>query len=78
MREEILAAVQVRPITVGVAQSAGEALAHRALVRKGPSVVDAIVVAFAAMHGGVVYTGDVGDLSLLRDACFPGVRVLAI
>ncbi|HEY8080291.1 MAG TPA: hypothetical protein VIF62_39445 [Labilithrix sp.] len=49
----------------------GEALT--AIARATP--IDAIVMAFAASRGDVVYTGDVGDLDRLR-RYFPSVRVL--
>ena len=56
-----------------LARVAGEALARV----KSASLVDAIVMATAALRGGVVYTGDVDDLERLRDP-FPSVRVLSI
>lgn len=75
-RDDLLSAVSIQDVPLRVAQAAGEALAM--LGARGPSVVDAIVMAYAAQRGGVVYTSDVDDLGLLRDTCFPGVRVLAI
>jgi predicted nucleic acid-binding protein len=75
-RDEVLALLDVEDVPLTIAKAAGEALV--AINHRGPSVVDAIVMAFAAVKGGVVYTSDVDDLGLLRDVCFPGVRVLAI
>jgi len=75
-RDEVLAMLTVADIPLNVARAAGEALAE--LDREGPSVVDALVMAFAASNGGIVYTSDVDDLALLRDVCFPSVRVLGI
>jgi hypothetical protein len=58
---------------------AGEALASVPATRRrrGPGVVDAIVMASAASRGDVVYTTDVDDLESLQ-AFFPGVRVLSV
>ena len=71
VRERILDAVNVEPLTLAVAKSAGEALA------KVPrsTAIDAIVMAFAAARGDAVFTGDTDDLERLR-AFFPSVRVL--
>jgi predicted nucleic acid-binding protein len=77
-RERILKLVDVEPLTMQIARAAGEALARLPDRPRGPSAMDAIVVAHAANRGGVVYSSDVDDLGLLRDACFPGVRVLGI
>jgi predicted nucleic acid-binding protein len=71
LREDIVASVRVEPLTDTTARLAGEAMAHV----KGATVVDAIVMASAALRGDMVYTSDVGDLELLR-AHFPSVRVL--
>src|SRR5688500_7485978 len=70
----LLDAFTVEPVTLEIARAAGAALAG---VRRGPSVVDAIVMASAAQRGDAVLTGDVDDLSGLRGA-FPEVRVLRI
>jgi predicted nucleic acid-binding protein len=72
VRERILDVVNVEPISLAVAQAAGEALAQ---VRRA-TAVDAMVMAFAASRGDVVFTGDLEDLERLR-AFFPFVRVLA-
>jgi predicted nucleic acid-binding protein len=47
----------------------------------GPSLVDAIVMAFAHQYfssgsEAIVYTSDRGDMELLRDACFEGVTLI--
>jgi hypothetical protein len=59
------------------------ALAERAAAGKalgavsGSSLADAIVMASAALRGGVVYTADVDDLRRLPRH-FPGVLVLPV
>ena len=68
--------LEIEDVPLAVAKAAGEALAI--VDRRGPSVVDALVMAYSAQRGGIVYTSDVDDLGLLRDVCFPGVRVLEI
>lgn len=79
VRERILDAVSVEPLTLDVARAAGEALVHvKAKARDRSLAVDAMVVAFAASRGGVVYTGDVDDLERIRDAGFPSVRILGV
>jgi predicted nucleic acid-binding protein len=70
----VLDSVTIEPLTLEIAKIAGEALAG---LRKGPSLVDAIVMASAAQRGDVVYTGDIEDLSSLRDR-FPSVRLLRV
>ena len=49
-------------------------LAGSAIGRIGASVVDALVVAAASIHGDTVYTSDVDDLERLLEI-FPDVRV---
>lgn len=71
LREAILAAVDVEPLTEGLAKVAGEAIASV----PGATLVDAIVMASAASRGDVVYTSDTRDLERLRRR-FPNVRVL--
>lgn len=71
VRERILDVVNVAPLTLAVAKSAGEALSK--IPRA--TAVDAIVMASAASRGDVVFTGDADDLERLR-AFFPTVRVL--
>lgn len=73
VREKILDAVIVEPLTLAVAKSAGEAQA--ALPRA--AAIDSIVMAFAASRGDVVFTSDTSDFALLQ-AHFPGVRLLSI
>ena len=77
--EKILASVQVEPLTLVMLKLAGEALANVPPARKGrgPSIVDAIVMASAASRGDVVYTSDIDDLEQLK-SFFPEVRVLSV
>jgi hypothetical protein len=71
-REDILAAVVVEDMPPLLCRAAGEALG----AVRGASIVDAVVMASAALRGGgVVYTADVGDLLRLQRH-FPTVRVL--
>lgn len=70
----LLDAFDVERTSLEVARAAGEALAR---VGRGPSVVDAIVVASAAFRGDRVLTGDVRDLERLG-SYFPGVRLLKV
>lgn len=71
VRERILDVVTVEPVSLVVAKAAGEALARV----PGSTSVDAVVMAFAARRGDVVFTNDIDDLERLR-AFFPTVRVL--
>lgn len=73
VRDKIVDAVVVEPLTLAVAKSAGEALA--AIPRA--TALDAIVMAFAASRGDAVFTSGLDDLERLRRH-FPAVRVLAI
>ena len=73
VRERILAAVRVEPLSESLAKVAGEALA----AVKGATAIDAIVMASAAQRGDVVYTADVADLAKLA-GYFRAVRVLGI
>jgi hypothetical protein len=73
LREAILEAVDVEPLTPALAKIAGEALAQI----PSATLVDAIVMASAASRGDIVYSSDVGDLEALRRV-FPGVRVLRV
>jgi len=73
LRDAILEAVDVEPLTEALAKVAGEALARV----RGATLVDAIVMASAASRGDAVYSTDVQDLERLR-AYFPGVRVLRV
>ncbi len=72
VRDHILDVVNVEPLSLAVAKAAGEAHANV----RGASAVDAMVMAFAASRGDVVFTSDTKDLEALR-TYFPMVRVLA-
>jgi hypothetical protein len=69
----MLRALVVEPLSARIAQNAGEALA----AVKGATTIDAIVMATAALRGGVVYTSDFRDLDRLR-SYFRDVRVLSV
>lgn len=71
VRERILEVVNVEPLSLAVAKAAGEAQANI----PGSTAIDAVVMAFAASRGDVVFTGDTKDLERLR-SFFPTVRVL--
>ena len=73
VREAILESVDIEPLTAELAKVAGEALAFI----RGATLVDAIVMASAALRGDIVYTCDVDDLERLQRH-FPGVRVLRV
>jgi predicted nucleic acid-binding protein len=74
VREEILAAVIVEDMPPSLCRAAGAALG----AVRGSSLADAVVMASAALRGGgVVYTGDLGDLSKLQHH-FPTVRLLPV
>jgi predicted nucleic acid-binding protein len=73
LREQIVAALDVEPMTQEIAQAAGEALA----AVRGSTLVDAIVMVSAARRGDIVYTSDLEDLERLR-ARFPSVRLLRV
>ncbi len=73
VRERILDAINVEPLSLAVAKAAGEAQA--ALPRA--TAIDSIVMAFAASRGDVVFTGDAGDFASLQQY-FPDVRVLSV
>ena len=71
-REEILQAVIVEDMPAPLWRAAGEALGA---VREA-SLADAIVMASAALRGGgVVYTSDMADLTVLQRH-FPTVHLL--
>ncbi|HEY3818906.1 MAG TPA: hypothetical protein VGL81_17165 [Polyangiaceae bacterium] len=69
-----LKAFAIEQMTDRLAKSAGEAIA----AVPGATVVDAIVMASAALRDDVVYTSDFEDLSRLRDEHFRSVRVLGV
>ena len=68
---QLLASVELEPLSVRLAGIAGEALAA---VRTA-TTIDAIVVASAAQRGDTIFTADVEDLDRLARH-FRGVRVL--
>jgi predicted nucleic acid-binding protein len=68
---QLLASVELEPLSVQLAGIAGEALAA---VRTA-TTIDAIVVASAAQRGDTIFTADVEDLDRLARH-FRGVRVL--
>jgi hypothetical protein len=72
-REAILRSVDVEAPSLALARIAGEALGSVKLA----SIVDAIVMASAALRGDVVYTGDLDDFAVLQRR-FPGVRLLNV
>jgi predicted nucleic acid-binding protein len=67
----ILDAVVIESVTASLAKLAGEALG----IVPGATLVDAIVVASAARRGDTVLTSDPDDLTRIRDAAFPSVRI---
>ncbi|MFO0757282.1 MAG: hypothetical protein U0359_12375 [Byssovorax sp.] len=73
VREAILAALLLEPMSLVLARAAGEAMA----AVRGATVVDAIVMASAALRGDMVWTSDADDLARLAPH-FPGVRVLLV
>jgi predicted nucleic acid-binding protein len=74
VREDILAAVVVEGMPSALCRAAGEALG----AVRGASLVDAVVMASAALRGGgVVYTSDVDDLRRLQRH-FRNVHVLPV
>lgn len=72
-RDAILRSVDIGVPSIALAKSAGHALA--AVPRA--TIVDALVMASAALRGDVVYTSDIDDLGALQRH-FPGVRLLAV
>jgi hypothetical protein len=81
-REDILGTVEVDDPSEAIARLAGETIASVS----GPPedarcrcklLVDAVVMATAALRGDVVYTQDFEDLSRLAPR-FPGVRVFKV
>jgi predicted nucleic acid-binding protein len=74
IREEILAAVLVEDMGRALCRAAGMALG----AVRGSTLADAVVMASAALRGGgVVYTGDAGDLRRLGEY-FPSVLILQV
>jgi predicted nucleic acid-binding protein len=83
-RDDILRSVELELGESGraVAKSAGEALARVQTKRDDEEcrcklLVDAVVMASAALRGDVVYTSDIENLSRLGGS-FPGVKLLAV
>ena len=70
-REAILAGISIVPVDERLGKAAGEALA----AIRTATIVDAIVMALAALRDAIVYTSDVDDLEDLR-SFYPGIRVL--
>lgn len=79
VRDRIKLAVTLVPLPVRAAEAAGMVLGTLAGDKERTrSIVDVMVMAFAATYGGgLVYTGDVGDLERLGPH-FPEVRVLGV
>jgi len=74
IREKLLAGVIVEDMPPVLCRAAGEALAASG----GSTLVDAVVMASAALRGGgIVYTGDIDDLGRLQ-RYFPTVRLLPV
>jgi predicted nucleic acid-binding protein len=71
IRRAILDSVDIEPLTLRLAQIAGEAMG----AVPGATLVDAIVVASAASRGDIIYSSDVHDLERIRRV-FPSVRIL--
>lgn len=70
---DVLKGLTIEPVNESIARNAGEALAEV----PSATTIDAIVMASAALRGGVVYTSDVDDLERLSRH-FPEVRVLHV
>jgi predicted nucleic acid-binding protein len=66
--------VHVEPMVRETSEAIGLVLAKLARA----TVVDVAVVVSAASRGDVIYTSDVHDLARIRDALFPGVRILGV
>lgn len=73
LREKILASLVVAHTDDALVKVTGEALASI----PEASCIDAIVMATAARHGGVVFTSDATDLTRLQTV-FRSVRVLSV
>jgi hypothetical protein len=70
---ELIAPMNIEPTTQRIAKAAGEALTNDT----SASVVDAAVMASAALRGDVVFTSDLGDLGRLQTH-FPTVRLFGV
>ena len=73
LMRSVLAGVTVAPVDERMARVAGEAMA----AIPEATTIDALVMATAALRGGIVYTSDVDDLARLQ-AHFRSVRVLSV
>jgi predicted nucleic acid-binding protein len=71
LQDELLASVDIEPLSERLAKIAGEAVGHV----RGATAVDAIVMASAAQRGDIVYTSDFDDMQKLREV-FPSVTVM--
>lgn len=74
-REDIRSSFEIDHLTEGVLFLAGEALARTKGRFDGCVVVDALVMACAAVRGAIVFTNDLDDLSRFQPF-FPSVRIL--
>ena len=70
----VLDGAVVEPLTLQLAKLAGSVQAQVS----GATMVDSVVVASAAQRGDLILTSDVGDLTRIRDAMFPAVRIRKI
>jgi predicted nucleic acid-binding protein len=70
--EDILAPMHIEPTNARIAKAAGAAL-----TTIHASVVDAAVMASAALRGDVVFTTDLDDLTQLQTH-FPSVRLFSV
>jgi predicted nucleic acid-binding protein len=70
--EDILAPMHIEPTTARMAKAAGAAL-----TTINASVVDAAVMASAALRGDAVFTSDLDDLTQLQTH-FPTVRLFGV
>jgi hypothetical protein len=74
VREDLSKAFSLEPMSSLLCRATGEALA----AVRGATLVDACVMASAALRGGgIVYTADVDDLRKLQ-ALFPTVALIAV
>ncbi|HWL88159.1 MAG TPA: PIN domain-containing protein [Polyangiaceae bacterium] len=75
VRESIRRSFEIDSLSEEVLRLAGEALANIKGKFDGCIVVDALVMASAALQGDTVFTGDADDLTRFHPF-FPNVRVL--
>jgi predicted nucleic acid-binding protein len=75
LRERLLRAIVVEPITLPIAKAAGMALAGIKERVDSKLSIDAAVMAFAALIDAPLVTGDVSDFEKFQ-AFFPSVRLL--